>query len=427
MKNLHILLFAIILASCGPKPTVVYEQIIRSPISDKDIPFQEFQFDADSAISVSIETGSLVAFAPSSFESTSGKPISGKITIRVREFHTAAELFKAGIPMSVDEKREQYLQTAGMIEVRAFHKGEELKLKSGKDGYIELAGFSPSDGYNLYQLGDDIRWRVKDSFQSLPNNRKKHRSQELEALMAKIGDTSEPSGFEIAADLSEAPNLKPFKGITWEMAEGKKQGELDLSTASRMPWDSVKVYPVNKKQKLFRLVFIKQVYKNDTYEKQVWSMNARPLLNGRSMDAILKDQQKTQQLIEEEKGRLAKQAEMVNAFKINQLGVWNIDKIMTIASSVKASITFDFSSTLDKDIQKVMVYMLFEDDNSVIPMYLNDMKQVVLPKDRNIRFVAMLPGGKAVLCDNDAVQEGIRSGSKELMLKTRAASEKDFL
>jgi len=169
------------------------------------------------------------------------------------------------------------------------------------------------------------------------------------------------------------------------------------------------------------------VYRNEKYESEVWSVYARPLLNGRSMDAILKEQEKVQKLIADEKQRLAKQADMVNAFRINQMGIWNIDKLMTLGSSVTASVSFDFSDKLDKDIQKVMVYMLFEDDNSVISMFLRDMKEVKLPRDRRVRFVAMLPGGNAVICDSDEVKAGIKSGSSVLKLKTRPASEKDFI
>lgn len=427
MKNIILFFLVVCISSCGKKPSGVYEQVVRSPIPENNIPFQEFQFDADSAVLITMETGSLVKFNASSFETQTGKPISGKITIKVREFHQAAQIFRAGIPMSTDETREHYLQTGGMIEVRAYHKDEELKLKAGRDGYIELAGFRPSDGYSLYQLGDDVRWRVKDSFQTAFNKRKSDRLKELELLSSESADTSELTGFEIAADLSEAPYLKPFKGITWEMAGGKNKTGLDLATAARMHWDSVKVYPVQKKQKLFRLAFIKVVYRNEKYESEVWSVYARPLLNGRSMDAILKEQEKVQKLIADEKQRLAKQADMVNAFRINQMGIWNIDKLMTLGSSVTASVSFDFSDKLDKDIQKVMVYMLFEDDNSVISMFLRDMKEVKLPRDRRVRFVAMLPGGNAVICDSDEVKAGIKSGSSVLKLKTRPASEKDFI
>ncbi|MFN5932374.1 MAG: hypothetical protein ACK42F_12380, partial [Sphingobacteriales bacterium] len=195
MKNIILFFLVVCISSCGKKPSVVYEQVVRSPIPENNIPFQEFQFDADSAVLVTMETGSLVKFNASSFETKTGKPITGKITIKVREFHHAAQIFRAGIPMSTDETREHYLQTDGMIEVRAYHKDEELKLKAGRDGYIELAGFRPSDGYSLYQLGDDVRWRVKDSFQTALNKRKSDRLKELELLSSESADTSELTGF----------------------------------------------------------------------------------------------------------------------------------------------------------------------------------------------------------------------------------------
>lgn len=428
MRNLFFLFLIVLMISCGKKTAVVYEQIVRSPLPEKDIPFTHFQFDADSAVSITMETGSMIKFDASSFETRGGKPVKGKISFKVREFHNAEQLFRAGIPMSTDTSRNNFLQSAGMIEVRAYMQDEELKLKPGKEGAIELAGFRPSDGYRLYQLGDDVNWRVTDTFRSSANSRKMNRLKELEKQLSTQPDSTVSNGFEIAADLSEVPSLKPFKNITWEMVGGKRKNDLDLSTASRMHWDSVRVVTVNKNQSLFRIDFIILNYKNGEIDgKKVWSVNARPRLNGRSINDILKEQEKVQQMLAEEKKRVAQQADMVNSFKINQMGIWNIDKIMKLGDTIKADVSFDFGSSLDKDIQKVMVYMLLDDDNSVISFMLNDMKQISIPKSRKLRFVAMLPGGKAVIADNEQVQTAINTGSREIKLKTRGVNEKDFI
>lgn len=424
MKNpiLFTLVFFIFF-SCGNKSTIVYEQIVRAPIPAKDVPFNEFAADADSAVSITTETGSFIKFDPSSFETMKGASVRGKILFKVREFHNADELFRSGIPMSTDEGRNNFLQSAGMIEVRAFQEGQELKLKSGKEGYIELAGFRSSDGYQLYQLGDDVRWRVTDSFRQSVNERKRNRLKELEGMMVEASDDA----FEIAADLSEVPNLKPYKGLTWRPVSVVSKGSLDLQTAARMSWDSVKVYPADKKAKNFRLVFIKHLYGTEKDTRKEWSIIARPSLNGRSMDAILKEDARIQQLIEEEKQRMAKQAEMVNAFRINQMGIWNVDKIMKLENTINVAVSFDFASTLDADIQKVVVYMLFDDDNSVITLLPKDWKNVVIPQNKQIRFVAMLPGGKAVICDSIEVLSALRAGSGVLKLKTRPVGDKDLI
>lgn len=426
MKNqLSFLLLLLFFFSCGKKYAPVYEQIVRSPIPEKDIPFTDFTVDADSAILLTMETGSLVRFDSSSFETTTGSPVKGKITIKVREFHTPEALFRAGIPMSTDESRKNFLQSGGMIEVRAFQQDQELKLKAGKDGYIELAGFRPSDGYSLYQLGDDVLWRVKDSFQSRSNVRKKDRLAAIEARW--LPDSLTNKGFEIAADLSEAPHLKPYKGLTWEPVKVLNKGSLDMQRAARMGWDSVKVFPVNRKENTFRLVFIKYIFQDTIESKKEWSVLARPLLNGKSMSAILKEDERIKKMLEEEKKRLEKQADMVNSFRINQMGIWNIDKIMKIENAVTVALSFDFASTIDTDVQKVMVYMLFEDDNSVISLLPKDWKEVRLPQNKKIRFVAMLPNGKAVICDHQEVASALKPGSKELKLKTRPATDKDFI
>lgn len=417
-KHSILLVLISLILSCTAKQAV-YVQRVESPIPEHDVPFNRFSVDVDSVVAIHLETGTTLRFEASSFETSSGKSVSGKIDINVREFHTANELFRSGIPLTVNETRKEVLQSAGMIEVRAFQDGEALKLKEGKSGEISLAGFRPAEGYSLYHLGDDVRWQVKDRFESRKNEKK------IKQLEQPIVDRSD-SGFEIAADLKEVPYLIPFKGLTWDVVGGK-QNKVQMENALRVHWDSVKVYPIDKKRKRFQLAFSKTIYsENEEPEEKRWTIVASPRLRGRLLHRLLKEQEEVDRLIAEEKRRLEREADMLNTFRINQMGIWNIDKVMKWSNTRNISLNFDFMGKLNTDIHNVKAFMILEADNSVVPIPASEWHKLVLPDDRTIHFIAILPGGKTVIADADQVKKALQGTRKDVTFLTRPADKRDL-
>ena len=70
------------------------------------------------------------------------------------------DLLRSGIPMNMGDSANQWLQTAGMIELRAFANGEELQLAEGKELGVELAAKNPADRYSLYYFDQDKNWQT---------------------------------------------------------------------------------------------------------------------------------------------------------------------------------------------------------------------------------------------------------------------------
>lgn len=419
VKGLLIVLFFMV-QSCRTGSKTGYEQIVRSPVPDQDIRFQQFEFDADSAISIELATGTQVRFDPSSFETVSGNAVKGRISVKMREFHSAVDLFRAGIPMSVDENRDAFLQSAGMMEIRVFQGSEELRLRDGRNGVVELAGFRPSDGYSLYHLEDDIRWKVRDTFRSGLNERKRARLRLLdEDSLQRV------SSFEIVADLSAVPQFKPFKGLLWEPVRGSDNRKI-MEEAMRLIWSTVRVIPVDSKQSLFRLEFVKEISQEDgeTLEESL-TVLARPRLAGKSVDNLMRDAERINQQLEEENRRLLAEADMVNSFRINRLGIWNIDKLMKM-DIVTVAVSFDFQRHLDPDVHRIMLYMICDEENSVVNVDMKDWNKVQVPRDKQVRFVSVLPGNKVVITDYDQIQGFIRSGSKQWQLRTRLAGQGEW-
>ena len=125
-----------------------YEQAIHPPIKSQDIAFEEYRFHQDSLVKIERATGTLIQISPQTFVKKNGGEITDSILLKVRELHTADDIFRSGIPMSINKNRKNFLESAGMIELRAYSGGEELEIKNGKTIGIELASFKKGDNDN---------------------------------------------------------------------------------------------------------------------------------------------------------------------------------------------------------------------------------------------------------------------------------------
>ena len=113
-----------------------YIQQINPPIKNADLPFSEIVFNADSAITIEKENGTLIRIPANAFKTLQGNDVTGNVSFKYRTFDNAIDIFRSGIPMSTNGERNAFLQSAGMIELNAYQEGNQLMLKPEK--YIDV-------------------------------------------------------------------------------------------------------------------------------------------------------------------------------------------------------------------------------------------------------------------------------------------------
>jgi hypothetical protein len=234
-------------------PKNQYDQAIHPPIKSQEIAFEEYRFHQDSLVKIERATGTLIQISPQTFVKKNGGEITDSILLKVRELHTSDDIFRSGIPMSINKNRKNFLESAGMIELRAYSGGEELEIKNGKTIGIELASFKKGDNYQLYHFDEDNNWNVNGTFKAGDNVRKINRMKEL-----GITDTTTKSDivFDLVTNTAEAPYLRAFKDLRWKvLAEDIDNG---FEEAMRIHWDEVKVGKLNSKTGKHSLSFYKE-------------------------------------------------------------------------------------------------------------------------------------------------------------------------
>ncbi len=155
----------LLISSCqsdSPSNQVKGYSVFKSPLPNVEVPTQTLFFNADKGDTLEFAMGAKVSIPPASLVDVNGRPISGEVKLRFKQFVDAVDLFAAGIDMSYDSAGSTYtLESAGMCEVRAFQKGEEVFLKDGARLGIDLPSIDASAGYNLYRydsLKGDWLW-----------------------------------------------------------------------------------------------------------------------------------------------------------------------------------------------------------------------------------------------------------------------------
>jgi len=400
-----------------------YNQSIHPPLSSNNIPFDEYKFDAKKGILIQRPSGTVIRIPPNAFVDSSGKKVDNKVLLKVREFHQANDIFRSGIPMSLDSTRNGFLESAGMIELRAFSNESSIDLDEGIQAEISLAAFRNSVGYNLYYLDNDKNWITTDSFMTTKNIIKSNALDSMQ-LVLKNAERKDLI-FEMVTNLDQAPQLKAFEGLKWKIS--KNDVNQKLMDAMRVQWDDIIVKPIMLSSKKYKLIFKKQmaltIESNKSLEK-TFQINAIPIKNGsevnkNEMTFLYQNYDSIKLLVDQETDRLNKQADLVNSFKIRKLGIWNCDRIISLSNLVYREVDFKFVAKCDPKINKPSLYVINLDNNSVIEYLYKDWNKVGFIIGTKTQVSLVIPGGKLITIDEKTVSTALSKGDSKFVFDTK--------
>lgn len=438
-KTVIISLFSLLLVSGALgyvyQKLSTYEKGILPPFAAHDIEFLEYEINADSVSFVHTENGTHLEIAPNSFVDSEGKTVTGKLKMKVREFHNAFDILKSGIPMNANEDRSKFLQSAGMVEVLAEAGGKSVKLKSGKTIKVELAGFRPSEGYDLYFLRNNESWANVGNITEGVNIRKEEDLAGL-PLLPKKPKNPEPDSssivFELISDYNKYPYLIPFESQKWMMINDDETAQFPWGF--RVNWDHVDIKPINKRKMEFELTFSRnyQTYKNTT-KKEVFTIKATPVLKGEKLKEAKKEffanldkYNEVSDFLAQEQDRLAREADLVNKFSMDRLGIWNCDKLMDQSILAEIDASFDFEDEINPYFNEVKLYAVLEEENSVI-MYLPiDWGKMKVAVGTKTTFIAMLPNNEVAVVKSDQFISKVKKYTGKVYFTTERIQVEQF-
>jgi hypothetical protein len=128
---------------------------------------------------------------------------------------------------------------------------------------------------------------------------------------------------------------------------------------------------------------------------------------------------------EEEKERVKMQADMVNAFSINQTGIWNIDKIMK-EEVIITKVYFDFEGEMKGMKSEHKIFMIFEDNNSVIYVSRSEWDKIPFPINKHVSIAAVINNSKVAFIPSEDIRNIVKRGYHEISLTSKRINYHDF-
>jgi len=382
------------------------------PIFKNDIDYIEMSFNADEGYEYHGKNGTHISIPKSAFRDKNGNLVTENVVVKFREFHDAKSILLSGIPMQMNDQRNNYMQSAGMMEIRAFNGNKELQLGKGKSINVSLAALNKVDeNFNLYFLEDNEEWTELGKFETDSNQFKLDGLKAVETIPISP-ENPQPSDndfiFLLSMDLKNAPYLKAFDGVEWRMI--KDNDEDNPYDELRTGWDHIKIKKIKGKKDVFKITFKREVrlpgseiVKNDRF-----SLNAQPVLKGRKLSNALKAYKKdlkqyeillAQKEVEEQ--RLALESDLVNNFVVAKLGIWNCDRLTNAENYVCGTYEFDFENEFLPIFNKVKLYVVLNDQNGVLTFNNSDWNNMPFFPDENVELFAILPDLKVAYISSD--------------------------
>jgi hypothetical protein len=278
---------------------------IQAPLKDLTIPYHPCQLDAARGGDFTSDQGTKIHVPQHAFADAYGKALSGKVELRIREFHDPVDFYLSGIPMTYDSGGTRFqFESAGMVEILGYQEGKPVYIVPGKKVDITLVSRFPESTYNLYRFDSvagnwiylgknfiinrekreraekevaEARHRALDSLQQPRHFESQPEALKLDGQITALRTDSvmavkklpvvpdEPQKsrkadksshrFNVDFDPQEFPEMNQYKKVVFEVgAENKK---FDEKEAYNTIWDDMQLSEGNKKGKNYKLTLKK--------------------------------------------------------------------------------------------------------------------------------------------------------------------------
>lgn len=374
---------------------------VMPPIAGLDVPFKSYAVPTSDGMTIETETGTVIEIPANAFVDKDGNPITGTVDIKFREFHDATDIIASGIPMHNPETGE-YMETAGMFEIKGEQAGQEIFVKGDKDIQVNLASFNEGDDFNFYKLGPkDCRWEDKGTGKAKPNLKKQTRLAELDAALPKVPvkprkhSNVENFVFDLDVNYSMFPELKTFSGVVWEYAgQGKDPEKHDWIFSAN--WDKIDL----KKSEtgFFELILssndgefktlVRPVLSDANYEEALANFTERKM---KAYNGVKKAQKA-------ERDRLEAQADLSRNFSVAGFGTYNWD-IWHRPGRVlcNARPQFDELADVQTNVNKISYFLVMGELHAVVRYSPKTLARFSFEPSDDNALLAVLPEGKVAI------------------------------
>lgn len=396
--------------------------------------------------------GSIISVPHSAFLDSAGKPVSGTVELRYKEFHDPAKIFMAGIPMTYDSAGTPYnFESAGMIEITAWQNGKPLKVNPDSMIHVAIVSNTAEERFNTYYLDTAAKqWKYINDAKAVTYNPPVADTTDptqvavmTEAPVApKVADKNKPS-FAIAFDPAEFPELVAYKGVRFEVDETQTPYNKE---DKKIQWEDVVINRIKNKnnfkvtfttgtkeatyitqpvvdQKDFAAAQRSWEQRNADYEKAKQQREAREQKEAAAQEQAMQELDRHRLWVNDTLAEHARQMRaaanlqantetlVLREFIISDFGIWNSDCPMSMPEGMEI---FAKTSGVDgKPLELGKICLVQKNVNALYQYY--NLSQFRFDTLADNMLWAVTKDGKLAVCQTDDFNAAV-----ELMKKNNA-------
>jgi hypothetical protein len=354
---------------------------------------------------------------PNAFVDKNGQPVSGRVVLKYREFHNAADIIVSGIPMKMTDGGKEYdFESAGMFEINGYSGTAEVAIADGKDLVVQMASYKAEENYNHYYFDKEQgQWqelatavkpeKIAATETPVANTTTAPIASELEAITATpiAPKKYDPNAtvLNLNVDYRKYPYLKEFNGVVWQYAgTDPKNDPKNNVWLTKEKWGAVNLTLTDAAASIFTLTV--------TAGDKTYTAPVAPALSGKAFDKAMAKYKtslaayntRQQQLTAAQQNAMAsyqKHADIVRVFNVNSFGIYNCDRYR----SDDGLYTLNWQVEMgDDQLNNIgtYIYHICKSDNTVTYCYPGSLQFKYDPAKENI-LLAVLSNDKVVIFD----------------------------
>jgi hypothetical protein len=389
------ILFMMVLFSCTRKnpATLVH---ISPPFQNVRVPSGYYDIDASKGGEIRVESGTRIFIPALAFTDQNGNPVTGKVKIAYREFHSSAQIITSGIPMNYDSAgHKMNFESAGMFEISGSANGANVKLAKGKNIEVQMASYKEGNRFNFYRYDSTLNnWIPAGTASAVPNSEKVDKLNSLDTIKNEKPADGINDRNLVSLDLdiyNVYPELRPFQNILWQYKGENFTGFMNVIAGKYLT--NLQIRAEDKKKMIYML-------EADSGSHH-YAFKVHPILDDiatrRQFEKDMKRYQQVKAQMIKDRARLEKLANLLRVFKISNFGIFNWDCAMKDPLVVQAPADFDFDQPVDKT--KTTVYLVCGDERKIVTYYPGCWGNFSFnPNTRNC-LIAVMPADRLAIFD----------------------------
>ena len=412
------------------KKTAQLQKLEISPaFKNIDVAYKKFGVNPGKAEKIVVkETGTTIEIPANAFVDEKGNPINEQVDINFREFHDASEIIASGIPMHNPETGE-YMETAGMFEIKGLCKGKEVFIAPDKKIKINLASYNKGDRFDFFKLDEQGRWETKQKKGEATINLK--RVEELKKINSKTAEkpiepkkfgNSSKFVFDINTDYKKFPELSVFKEVIWQFAGNPKDADNPEKNPEifKKTWSKI---DIKREKDNYRLIL--------NNGRKTVEIRVVPVLKGSDyaaaksdFDQKMNEFNRVQEDMKQIRQMYEQQAELQRSYEISGFGIYNWD-FWKGDSDVRLEANIDFEKEFDyaEKLESVAFFLVNNQRKAVVKYNIDQkgyLRNFAFPANEKNVLIAVLPGNKvAVFSSEDFKNLSSRKNGDKVTLKMK--------